>query len=436
MKKHNPLSAQKSKSTEEEKIGLYCYIFSVALSPLGPVFHYSLWGLCLIFLAHRFAANRRSITEGIKLSRASSRIVLQCAFLSLWVILSALLSYNGLANYGTNVTVPLEMMLGLLFAVKFLAHEDARRLFIKIFVPVSVLILLGNFLRTAGIVAYFPNHSLKNGNSLGALALVLFPPILGFAFWSMSGRRLMRSVLVAVVTAVLFFSFSSGVWLSASLGGAVFLSYAVHFHKISFKEFCAYGACFLIAIALMVSFSGSLKHQLLNELNQVSAVGDADKFTTLRNHIWKVALYALKERPLCGYGGDSFFNVHENIVRTKSEKLGLTLKISASHPHSTYFYLCYIGGVPALLLWLAAIGLCMKKMLQYARAEKDVFFPWGVTAVMLLVEILTYGTNGDIFQGRRDIAVMVWCFIGIMVVLPEPKIKEEVSLSHAGEVKW
>ena len=39
---------------------------------------------------------------------------------------------------------------------------------------------------------------------------------------------------------------------------------------------------------------------------------------------------------------------------------------------------------------------------------------------MLLTEILTYGTNGDILQGRRDIAVMVWCFIGVMAMLPEP----------------
>ena len=80
-----------------------------------------------------------------------------------------------------------------------------------------------------------------------------------------------------------------------------------------------------------------------------------------------------------------------------------------------------MGGVPTLILFVAAMCLCLRRMIRLVRTEQNVFFPWAVMSLMLLTEILTYGTNGDILQGRRDIAVMVWCFIGVMAALPEPE---------------
>ena len=108
------------------------------------------------------------------------------------------------------------------------------------------------------------------------------------------------------------------------------------------------------------------------------------------------------------------------MIHDMLKELGLTVKRDVDHPHSTYFYLLYMGGVPALILFVAAMCLCLRRMIRLVRTEQNVFFPWAVMSLMLLTEILTYGTNGDILQGRRDIAVMVWCFIGVMTVLPEP----------------
>ncbi|RKJ80232.1 O-antigen ligase family protein [Pyramidobacter sp. CG50-2] len=404
-----------------KKFFLYCYTLSIALSPLGPVFHYILWGATLISLVYCCAVNKEDIIHRVELSHRSRVVLALFSLFLLWVVISGLFSYRELKSYGRNVTVPLEMLLGILMSVIFLGTESARKTFIKVFVAASVLILLGNLLRIAGLLEYFPNRALNNGNTLGALGLLLFPPVACFAFWSVNGGKLKQIILLFPVLSVIFFSFSSGAWLSAFLGGLVFLYYAFRFHKISCRTLMTYVACFLAAAVLLYGVSGDFRRCLLGECKQISSLHDMNELTTQRNEIWKVALHAIKKRPFLGYGGDSFYNVHEAIVRAKAQELGLTVKRSMDHPHSTYFYLCCIGGIPALLLWLAPIGLCMKKMLKYARAEKNVFFPWGVTAVMLLVEILTYGTNGDIFQGRRDIAVMVWCFIGIMVVLPDPE---------------
>ena len=103
------------------------------------------------------------------------------------------------------------------------------------------------------------------------------------------------------------------------------------------------------------------------------------------------------------------------------KELGLTVKRDIDHPHSTYLYLLYIGGFPALMLFVAAMVLCVHRMLLLARCEKNVFFPWAIASLCLLVEILTYGTNGDILQGRRDISVLVWCFFGVMAMLPQTR---------------
>ena len=77
-----------------------------------------------------------------------------------------------------------------------------------------------------------------------------------------------------------------------------------------------------------------------------------------------------------------------------------------------------------MVFFLLAMGLGIKKTLALVKLERDASFPWALSILLLLIAVLTYGTNGDVFQGRRDISVMVWCFLGILIILPEKKNKE------------
>ena len=412
-----------------EKAIQYCYYFSVSLSPLGPAYHYSFWGVCLLLLVYNCIVNHSSL----KLNGVSEQgwwIFILLALLALWTVGAGLFSLDRIKYYGHNVTRMIEVVFGAYFAMRTLHEEDARRKFITIFVLVSALILFGNLLRLLKIIPYFPNRALKNGNSLGGLGLLLFPSLVGYVFWS-AGDSVWKKVLLLVpVCAVIVLSFSSGAWFSAFLGGLVLLYYAVHCKKLTFRFFALAVCLFLLCTTSFdLVTQGKYRRLFLSEFKQLQSVDDLDKFTTLRNQVWSATWYMIKERPILGCAGELFENKNRWLMIHKAKELGLTVKRNVDHPHSTYMYLLYVGGFPALILFVVSMALCLHRMFLLARYERDAFFPWAIVSLSLLIEILTYGTNGDILQGRRDISVLVWCFFGVMAILPEQKQYKE-SILH------
>ena len=108
---------------------------------------------------------------------------------------------------------------------------------------------------------------------------------------------------------------------------------------------------------------------------------------------------------------------------------------------SCLLFLSYNERMPLTLEQAVLIGtpilanaLCLKRVIRLARNEKDAFSPWAVASLCLLDEILTYGTNVDIFLGRRDISVLVWCFFGLIATLNRP-VKFAVPQDHGSRMK-
>lgn len=413
----NPISEVKSERIENA--AAYIYTWSVALSPLGPVFHYTLWGLCLVIL----------IAESIKyhaswkiaeLPKSGKKILLLLLAATVWPVFAGFFTFDGWKPYGHNVTPLIELCIGAYFAARFYADENRCRYFVRIFCAVSTAILLGNFLRAEGFISDFPNHALKNGNSLGALALMVFPFILCAAAWSFT-ELWKRALIFMPCLLALIASFSLGAWGAAFIGGLLFLFYALKYRKIRWAHlFVLIAALCICLAALNIHTGGELKQRVGEEFGQANAIHDVEKFTTQRNYVWLAAFDFIFERPVLGNAGTAFVDKYEKLRDSRRAELKLPENSQFDHPHSTYLYLAYIGGLPTLILCAAAFLLCLKKMYFTSAAEKTVYFPWGIMSVIFLVEIMAYATNGDIIQGRRDISVMTWCFLGIMAVLPEP----------------
>ncbi len=428
------ISALKSSAlTNKENVEMaiqYAYFLSVALAPLGPVAHYSPLVLSALLLVYNVLRNGASFRLE-RLSGTGRKILLLFFALAVWTAAVALLTFTDLRSWGKNITVPIELFIGAYFAARTMNSDAARAKFIKIFVAASFIILLGNLLRLLGILPFFPNRALANGNSLGALGLLLFPPMACFVCWVPKDTAWKRILFLLPLMEVILFSFSSGVWLSVLLGGIVFLHYAFRFGKISWKYIILAAIIFVAsAFCIDAASQGRFAQRLAVELRQLMAFNDLGRLTTRRNLIWKASLYMIRQRPMTGSGGEAFEKQYARVRRKAGKKLGLNRLKLIDHPHSTYLYLAYIGGVPALILFLAAIFLCFKKVLRLAREEKDAFFPWAVMSVIFLIEILTYGTNGDVFQGRRDISAVVWCFLGIMIILPDEKMRKEMKMTE------
>lgn len=399
----------------------WCYFLSVALSPLGPVCHYSLWCLCLPLAAYAFFAKKTPLLpEG--LPRAGKAILALLAALALWQIVAGLFSFDTLAGYGRNVTPFFECAFGAWLAALTLRDERGRDSFVKMFVAVSFVIAVGNILRYSGLIADFPNHALEQTNSLGMLGMMLFPVFFCFAYWRPGLPGLARVSLVAASAGVTVVSCSSGAWLSAFLGWLVALLYAARFRKFTARDFALCAAVlFCCAAALNFATGGRALKSIRTELLQARSFGDPCRFTNGRNDIWRVSWRAAMERPILGSGGRQFYDGYRDALKTFAKEELKKIRVrEIDHPHSTYLYLLYTGGAPALSLFCAAACLCLLRALRVSAREKDAVFPWAVVSLALLAEILTYGTNGDVFQGRRDISVMMWCFLGVTAVLPSP----------------
>lgn len=399
-----------------ELTAFYAYTIAVSFSSLGPIVHYSGWGVALLSLIYlRLALNIPILRFSDKDGR---RILIMFFAMLAWIMLAGLLSFDTFHDYGRNVSVVLEMLLGIVFAVRLIATKEKRRRFIGIFVAGTVFILVGNLLRNSNVISYFPNHSLFNGNSSGAFGLFSMAPLVVFALWSSQNAYIKQLAVLLPVLLVIFFSFSSGAWLAAACCGLVFLWFGVKQRKINYKLIIVlFALAGLLGITADYCSHGSLYRRLMVEIDQVMTVDDVRKLTNDRNEIWKASLHMLSQHPVTGWAGTRYEKVYKDIFDTQASEVGLKYKAEADHPHSTFLYILYLGGIPGLILFLGALCLLLKKSLYLARDEKDASFAWGVMSVALLVAVLVNGLTGDVFQGRRDIAVMVWGLWGIIIGL-------------------
>ena len=80
----------------------------------------------------------------------------------------------------------------------------------------------------------------------------------------------------------------------------------------------------------------------------------------------------------------------------------------------------YAGGVASLLFFVCAVVFSIIKSwagLKYNLDEGAV--PWSLICLVLLSSQLIYGTNGDIFEARRDVSVIFWACWGLLLAIPD-----------------
>jgi NADH:ubiquinone oxidoreductase subunit 6 (subunit J) len=86
-----------------------------------------------------------------------------------------------------------------------------------------------------------------------------------------------------------------------------------------------------------------------------------------------------------------------------------------------YISILYAGGIPALFLFLIAFVLSAKKSWSGLRhdAINSGNIPWHLVCFILMVSMAIYGTNGDVFEARRDISVIFWACWGLLLAIPD-----------------
>ena len=92
------------------------------------------------------------------------------------------------------------------------------------------------------------------------------------------------------------------------------------------------------------------------------------------------------------------------------------------HAHNMYIELAFSGGLPAMILFMTAFIILFISTWR-GRNVVEEGIPWNLILSVLLAGQLVYCLTGDVFEARRDIAVIFWTSLGIASVLPKSALK-------------
>ena len=397
-------------------------MISIIFTIFAPAVHYVGYVLVLGFLIYgrvRYKEPVVSLNGGTcrDISRVMTAFFLWSAFINVFFM-------TDFGTWGQGASVYLEMLVGYFFAVRLFGTEESRRLFIRFFVPLTTFIFCLIIIKAYIPLPFsLPKRLTMNGNTLGLYPVLAVPYVFFYAMWIWEKRYFLKyfSCIVSMIT--LFISFASGAWLTVFCMLPFILYYAARAGKIKLVSIVA-GICagLLVLVAFNYISNGAIQKRFEVELRQISSVQDARSLTNHRSGIWRVVSGLVADRPIVGYGRKNLEEVYGKALKENAEYAKIDY-VARSHAHNMYLELAVSSGIPSLLLFVAALFIMIKKCWR-GRFCMDNGVPWHLIFLVMLGGQLIYGMTGDVFEARRDLAVIFWASMGIIAALPETTAKE------------
>ena len=407
-----------------ESIALLVFIISIIFTVFAPAVHYIGYVFSLVLLIYgRIKYGKQLISFADKKSRAISMTLtaffLWSAFINVFIV-------GDFMVWGKGASVYLEMLIGYFLAMRLFGTEDARDMFISLFVPLTTLIFCLIIIKyqVPALSPLLPKRLFMNGNTLGLYPVLAIPYIFCYAVWVWEKKYALKYFVCVASMVTLFISFASGAWLAVCLMLPMLLYYAVKNKKIKISSiFIGILACILVTVAFNYFSHGALQRRLDVELRQISSVNDMDSLTTYRATIWRVTLNLISERPIAGYGRDCFRYFYGKALKENPAFADFD-KALKDQAHNMYLELAFSSGIPSLIMFMAAFFMMLNKCWKL-RSHIEGKVPWYLICLILFAGQLVYGLTGDVFEARRDQAVIFWSTMGIAAVLPERSIKND-----------
>lgn len=400
-----------------ESLALFAFALATSFTVLGPVFHYTGWGIALLALIYgkiKYNANLFGAVD------KSSKCILGILLLYLvWSMFANAFTADSFYYWGKSASVPLELLISITLAIRLLNKEAGRRKFAIVFLTINTLIVIGLIIIEAfNIVS--PLHGLLNQNIIGLYSVIVMPVFFCTAFWFCK-NSLCRVLLLSVSSLLIITSFSSGPLLTATLQGIIIIFYAIREKHLDFKLLTK---CFVVLLISLIGLNFISGDKVLprfkQEFEQIFAINDTDSFTSKRNRAWSATFFMIKQRPILGHGRALFNKRYDdNLQAFIKNDIVKADEIIYAHPHSMYLGSLFDSGVLGLVLILLAFIFSIRKawILLHRSCTKKEIVPWAVLGLSLLVGQLLYGIIGDIFESRNDIAPIFWAFWGILLSL-------------------
>lgn len=171
-------------------------------------------------------------------------------------------------------------------------------------------------------------------------------------------------------------------------------------------------------------WNGETGYYYYNEFGKFDRITTAENYL-FKNHgsfgngrgfIWGETLALLKHTLILGTGADSFAIVFPQDNYVEKYLNGYETMI-ISKPHNMFLQLGVQNGVLALLLFLAAIMICVWRLWKTRNTNAGpAFYGW---TIGILIGIIGYLFTGIVNDVTVCVAPVFWCLVGIGVVLSD-----------------
>lgn len=402
-----------------ETFAFWVYVLGVAMTALGPIAHYIGWTFALISLV--YGRIRYNAPLSIKLQPEGRRIICFLVLFLLWSMFAHIPYIDSFYIWGKGASIPLEFLTGLYLAMRLINTTKKRKFFGLAVVAVNLVFCFDVMFRPDFQILGW-NGSLDNGNAVALYSLLTMPFFFCYAFWFFKNNIFIKYFLCTTSLFLIFFSFSSGAWTAAFFQIMIFVYYSLISKKVSIKAFG--GFLILLGIVMTFFFCSYGKGYLSlfkREINQMTSINNSEVLTNHRVYTWKAGIVLASDHLISGNGWGTFEDKFRNNFNYLKEKIRYNGAEIFVQPHNMYISILYSGGIPALFLFLIAFVLSLKK--SWTGLKDDAIYPddipWHLICFILMVSMAIYGTNGDVFEARRDIAVFFWACWGLLLVMPE-----------------
>lgn len=401
-----------------ETFAFWAYTAGVATTAFGPIAHYIGWTFALASLI--YGKLRYNASLSVKLGSGSKRIMIFLVLFLIWSMFAHIPYVDSFYVWGKGASIPLEFLTGLYLAMRLINNSERRNIFGLAVVAVNVVFCFDVMFRPEFHILGW-NGSLDNGNAVAIYSLLLMPIFCCYALWYFENNILLKYFLCLTSFLLVFFSFSSGGWITGVFQTILLLHYAVNRKKINLKHL----SCFVIIItALLIILTHNLgptfQENIKREIKQLTAFDDPQVMTTDRVDTWKAGIFLSMKHPIAGGGWANFESEFKKNHEYMRRHINYQRRGGLSQPHSMYISILYAGGVASLLFFVCAVVFSIIKSwagLKYNLDEGAV--PWSLICLVLLSSQLIYGTNGDIFEARRDVSVIFWACWGLLLAIPD-----------------
>ncbi|MDI6716172.1 MAG: O-antigen ligase family protein, partial [Actinomycetota bacterium] len=260
----------------------------------------------------------------------------------------------------------------------------------------------------SGIDTKRPPGTLGQPAYLGMYLAMVLP--ISITLFSIERRRLDRiiyalSAIVVVIALVL--TYTRGSWLAAIVAVAIVISYSTLKQSKYRVRLLVLVACIFFAVLLAVVLSGSLN--LLSE--RVESALELKGSAAQRLGIWNSTLNLTKERPLLGWGIETFEDIHPK-AETRSLVRLEGGPIRADRPHNQILYLSYSMGFIGLLTYLWVI---ITAFLFGLKALKNLDGNDSLMLIGIMSALVSCIVSEQFLFSLAAVTPIFWLMVGLLV---------------------